>query len=320
MFVEVRPILNRASAASISADAAFPARPFPNRMWINDGHSVGQSIPSSGSIHMGVVICQGNPSANESVIFDNMPVDPAIPSRMKVFPSFPMPCRRASSRCRSKEGGALYRSVDLMMRETNRRAAYTMLEMLLVLAVVAVVIAIAWPNVTRLSSQQKLNESAEKVRALAASARVHAIESGLVYQFRYEPGGRHFLVVPFEREFEGVSPTSQGTGTFPGRFSKASGTLPEGVTFAAPSLLNSLASNPAAALGQKLPAELLTGLPDAAKLETVSWSGPLLFQPDGSAADTSLDVTDKRNQRITLRVRGVTGAIGVSRLHYAERH
>ncbi|MBS0204722.1 MAG: prepilin-type N-terminal cleavage/methylation domain-containing protein [Planctomycetes bacterium] len=203
------------------------------------------------------------------------------------------------------------------------RAGYTMIELLLVLAVVTVIMAVAWPNVMRISSQQQLTDSGERVRSVASSARVHAIDKGLVYQFRYELGGTHFLVVPFEREFEGVSPNARGTGTAAGlgKFSKASGTLPKGVTFAAPTLLNPGTAGGAAVTtaGQRLNSTVLSGLPDASKLENLSWSGPILFQPDGSAADASLDLVDKRNQRVTIHIRGVTGAISVTRIHQAQR-
>lgn len=222
-------------------------------------------------------------------------------SRQVGFPSLRLPLRRSS--IRSSRGG------------------YTLMEMLLVLTVVVVIIAIAWPNILKLNNQQKLTEAAEKVRALAASARVHAIESGLVYQFRYEPGGQHFISVPFEREFESVSPNARGTGTALGRFSKASGVLPKGVTFAAPTLMgtNTGSNVMPAGMGQRLPANLLDGLPDAGNLASLSWSGPVQFQPDGSAMDMSLDLVDKYHQRITLRIRGVTGSIGVSRIHDGAR-
>lgn len=203
------------------------------------------------------------------------------------------------------------------------RSGYTMVELLLVLAVVGVILAVAWPNVMRISSQQQLTDSGERVRSVASSARVHAIDKGLAYQFRYELGGTHFLVVPFEREFEGVSPNARGTGTAAGlgKFSKASGTLPKGVTFATPTLLNPGTAGGAAVTtaGQRLNSAVLSGLPEASKLETLSWSGPILFQPDGSAADASMDLVDKRHQRITIRIRGVTGAISVSRIHQPER-
>ena len=210
----------------------------------------------------------------------------------------------------------------LPRRGTSNRAAFTMVELLLVLGVVAAILAVAWPNVLRLTSQQKLVDSAEKVRALAASARMHAIDSGLAYQFRYEPGGRHFVMVPFEREFEGVSPTARGTGTALGRFSKASGTLPEGVTFTSTARGNSTVSANAAestAIGQKITSLALTGLPEAAKLESVTWSGPVLFQPDGSSTDAMLDLIDRRHQRVTLKIRGITGATSASRVHQERR-
>ena len=199
------------------------------------------------------------------------------------------------------------------------RSGFTLVELLLVLTVVATILAVAWPNVLRLTSQQKLIDSAEKVRAVAASARMHAIDSGLAYQFRYEPGGRHFVMVPFEREFEGVSPNARGTGTALGRFSKASGMLPDGVTFTAPSLGSTAAVNPAAATGQQISSLALTGLPDAGKLESVTWSGPVLFQPDGSSTDAMLDLIDRRHQRVTLKIRGITGATSASRVHQERR-
>ena len=211
-----------------------------------------------------------------------------------------------------------------LRRRSPRRGAYTLMEMLLVLVIIGIIIAVAWPNVMRLSGQQQLTESAEKVRVLIASARANAIDSGLVYQFRHEPGGRSFVVVPFEREFEGISATSQQTATATGlgRFSKGSGTLPEGVTFAAPSLLNPTGSGTSAlatGLGQKLSADAFNGLPNASNLQSKSWSGPILFQSDGTASDASLDLIDSHNQRVTLQVRGVTGAVSVSRVFQPER-
>ena len=205
-----------------------------------------------------------------------------------------------------------------------QRAAFTMLEILLVLGVLALFLAVAWPSVLRLNGQQTLVDSAEKVRTLVASARVHAIESGLVYQFRYEPAGRHFVVIPFEREFEGASPMARDSGASGlGRFSKASGTLPVGVVFSNPTAAVARTSTGnvtnSTTTGQQISADALSGLPDAGKLAAISWSGPILFQPDGSGMDAVIEITDRRRQHVTLRVRGITGAVSVSRLHEVER-
>ncbi len=196
---------------------------------------------------------------------------------------------------------------------TAPRAGMTLLEILLALGVLAILATLAWPSVMRLHGEQKILDSAEKVRALVATARVHAIESGLAYQFRYEIGGNHFLVIPFEKEFEAVDSRTKRAGTAEGlgRFSKAAGNLPEGVTFPKPS--NS-SSAPTIGAGQQLSSDALSGLPGADKLSNLSWSGPIVFQSDGSSTDTEFSVVDLRNQRISLRVRGITGAVAVGRL------
>lgn len=194
-----------------------------------------------------------------------------------------------------------------------RAAGLTLIEMLLALGVLSILVALAWPSVMRLHGEQKILGSAEKVRALVATARVHAIESGLAYQFRYESNGNHFLVVPFEREFEGVDQRTRGAGTAEGlgRFSKASGNLAEGVKFAMSKNASSASTTGA---GQQLTSDALSGLPGADKLSGLSWSGPVVFQPDGTSVDIEFSVVDPRNQRISLRVRGITGAVAVGRL------
>lgn len=198
------------------------------------------------------------------------------------------------------------------------RTGLTLLEVLLSLAVIAIFVTLAWPSVLRMYGEQQILSAAEKVRAFVATARVHAIESGLSYQFRHESEGSHFLVVPFEREFESVELTSKGGGTAEGlgRFSRASGTLPKNVTFSARAQTGS-ASTPLAS--QQLSSDALSGLPDANKLSGLSWSGPIVFQPNGSAADAEFMVVDRRNQRIVLRVRGITGAVSMSRIQREDR-
>jgi len=198
------------------------------------------------------------------------------------------------------------------------RAGMTLLEVLLAVGVLAILVTLAWPSVMRLHGEQKILDSAERVRALVATARVHAIESGLAYQFRYESDGNHFLVVPFEREFEGVDQRTRGAGTAEGlgRFSKAGGNLADGVKF---SNSKNADSSSTTGTGQQLSSDVLSGLPGADKLSGLSWSGPIVFQPDGTSADTEFSVVDLRNQRISLRVRGITGAVAVGRLQREDQ-
>ena len=202
------------------------------------------------------------------------------------------------------------------------RRGMTLLEVLLAVGVLAIVVTLAWPSVLKLHGEQEILESAEKVRALIATARVHAIESGLAYQFRYEIKGNHFLVVPFEKEFEGIDQRTKSAGTAEGlgRFSKGAGNLPENVKFvSANAPINDSRSTVTSEAAQKLTPQVLEGLPGADKLAGLSWSGPVVFQPDGTSDDFEFSVADQRNQRITLRVRGVTGAVAVGRLQREDQ-
>lgn len=189
-----------------------------------------------------------------------------------------------------------------MMRRTNPyRSGFTLLEMLLVLGVIALFVAMAVPSVLRMFHQQKLNESGESVRAAAASARVRAIESGLVYQFCIEPGGRRFVVVPFEPDH---SNTGTGAPVSPASIvSRVAGQMHAGISFS--SAMQSVPGSPSVSLSpQKISTVALEGLPNASDLANVSWSTPILFHPDGSAnMDVEIAISDLRSQQIKLRVR-----------------
>ncbi len=227
--------------------------------------------------------------------------------------------RHYSCECTQNERRSPVKTRHARQQPAVRRAGMTLIEMLLALAVLGVLAALSWPSVLRIHREQKLVSSAEKVRALVAIARVNAIESGLSYQFRYETAGTHFLVVPFEKEFESVDPRTSGAGSAEGlgRFSKASNDLPKGMKFVASSLFSST-PNTSTSSGQQLSSEVLSGLPNADKLSGVSWSGPIVFQPDGSAADAEFSVHDDRGQYVTFRVRGLTGAVSMGRLQRGD--
>lgn len=181
---------------------------------------------------------------------------------------------------------------------------YTLIEMLLALAVLAAVAAITWPAMTRVYADRQLREGAERARVLAASSRLRAIDAGLIYQFRYEPGGRRYVVAPYER---GIADAGASTNVVADPTEAASiaesGQLPEGVMFAA--------SGVESYTGERLDPALLAELPDALGLSQASWSAPLLFFPDGTAEDATLTIVDEREQSIDLTIRGLTGAVTV---------
>ena len=80
------------------------------------------------------------------------------------------------------------------------RCGYTLLEMLMVLSVLVVMTAIVFPPLNRMYADHYLKRSVEEVRIKLTSTRIHALDSGVTYQFRFEPEGQHYLVIPYESD------------------------------------------------------------------------------------------------------------------------
>ena len=75
----------------------------------------------------------------------------------------------------------------------TRLSAYTLLELLLVLAVILAVAGAVTPTVVERMEDYKLKRGSEMVRFAISSTRIHAIDLSSVYQFRFESGGRRYL-------------------------------------------------------------------------------------------------------------------------------
>ena len=72
------------------------------------------------------------------------------------------------------------------------RRGYTLLELVLVLAVVVMVSAIAYPSLKGMYGHYKMTGAVDSVRAAWAQARAHAIEEGRPYRFAVVPDtGEH---------------------------------------------------------------------------------------------------------------------------------
>lgn len=196
--------------------------------------------------------------------------------------------------------------------KTSCRPAYTLVELMLVLAIVAALAAVAWPSVLRMQADYDLSSAAEQVRQQIGQARARAVHAGLAFQFRYEPKGRHFCVIPFEAEPEAipVSAPSANTPVQAKTSQRFAGEVSKRITFQPPAS-NTLSLTAA----QKVPEAAFQGLPNAGTLTSVNWSGPLIFHPDGTAADALITLGDPRGHRIDISIRGLTGAATVSPIH-----
>lgn len=174
-----------------------------------------------------------------------------------------------------------------------RRGGYTLLELLLVLAILVMAAGIALPSVMGMYQRNRLDRAAEDVRARLAGTRFWALDSGLIYQFRFEPAGRRYLVISFDQPGDAAEAAAR----------QRLGQLPDSMRFET--------ADAEVLFVEQIPLELLSGLANSQELAGVSWSPPILFIPDGSAMDSVFDLVDSAERFVRFRIRGLTGTVKV---------
>lgn len=205
---------------------------------------------------------------------------------------------------------------EIDRRTLTLRPAFTILELVLALTVIAAVAALAWPVMIRFSGEQTLRNNVEAVRSRLARTRLTAIEAGLVYQFRYEPNGRKCLVLPFERPLEqgDAAATNSTTPAFPAYELE----IEEGLQFLhappGPPLLTA-----APATLERLSEDTLMSFGMPTSLAQSGWASPILFAPDGTAQDASLYVADAGGRYQVVSVRGLTATASVGPIQREDR-
>ena len=184
---------------------------------------------------------------------------------------------------------------------------FTLIEVLLVTVLLATLAAVTVPSLLRVFDEYSLSTSGEAVRGALSRARISAAREGVTYEFRTEPGGPRWVVVPGERE-----PAPQGTDAAAAAVPVFTGTLADGVRFPRAAGSSQLA-------GGRLDAAYFAGLPDASGLAQVNWSPPVLFLPDGTAAEAArVAVADDQGRAVVTTVRRLTGAAETGPITAAE--
>ena len=185
------------------------------------------------------------------------------------------------------------------MGGSSRRAGFTLFEVLLVLGIILAVACTVTPALMRRLKEDRLRQGEDGVIAVMRGARVHALHSGIAYQFRFENGGNRYIALPFDAD--ALQPVTVSTGqAAPPMCWKNAGTLPKSVNF--------VSSNMVGAPTQGLPADWLYGLDDAQALSQASWSEPIVYQPDGTTSGGVIEITNGRTNR-WLVVRQLTGEV-----------
>jgi prepilin-type N-terminal cleavage/methylation domain-containing protein len=183
------------------------------------------------------------------------------------------------------------------MTRQPRRNGYTLLEMVLVTALIGILAALSYPAIDSMYNGQRLDAGVDAVEAAWAQARSRAIHEGRNYRFAVVLGQGNYRIAPDLPDY--WSGVSGGDPTALVR----EGTLPRGVTFASPE--DGLALQPPG--GQ-------TALPEGS-VGPEQWVPVAVFKPDGSAeADAHILFQSAAAAPKELSLRGITGAVSVRRV------
>lgn len=200
---------------------------------------------------------------------------------------------------------------------------FTLLEIVVVLSIVVIVASLAWPPLLRYLREATIREQAHLVRIELTAARRRAIDAGLVYQFRYEPNGRRFLVLPHDRPDVGSGSNSSGESAAAQAAADGievvSGELAASCRFGVLQVKNVLTNAAQAAFTERLPEEWLALVPDSHGLRETSWAQAICFYSDGTADNAAVTVLDSDDRQIEITVRGLTGTVEVGPIRQERR-
>lgn len=182
---------------------------------------------------------------------------------------------------------------------STQRRAVTLLELLLVLVLLCVIFALAWPAIEGSFEDSRLRSAADQVRAAWSEAKVDAMQSGMPHLFRYDLNSCGYAVTRWDwnatADRSEVGETPQTTQP-----EAKDDELPENIVFAAVEIATDQRSSITAATA------IEQGVLDA------SAATPIVFYPDGTTTDAALLLKNKRGLMIRVTLRGLTGVTRVS--------
>jgi len=181
------------------------------------------------------------------------------------------------------------------MTHSTSRTGFTLLEVMLVMAIIVMVAAFAWPSLESSFAYARATAAADSVKAALAQARARAIEDSVPYRFSVVIGSTHWRVAPDRAEFwSGNTPDMSSFGDNPPLVLEDN--LPRGVLFGPEG------DEPVTPMANKDDAN---GDVDPSVYKTLA-----VFLPDGTARDdTVIGFKTDGVKRVTLRLRSLTGTV-----------
>ncbi|MBN1855002.1 MAG: hypothetical protein JW829_19870 [Pirellulales bacterium] len=182
------------------------------------------------------------------------------------------------------------------------RPAITLFELLLVLVLLCVVFAIAWPAIEGSFESTRLRSAADQVQAAWSEARLNAMQSGMPHLFRYQSDSQEYSVARWDWNLTADDPAAEQGFSAEDSGSAKNDSLPADIVFSS----GEVASDQRTAL-------VLTSAAEQGFVDAIA-AAPIVFFPDGTTSDAAVLLKNKRGLLIRVTVRGLTGVTRISRV------
>ncbi|MGE0761077.1 MAG: Tfp pilus assembly protein FimT/FimU [Pirellulaceae bacterium] len=183
------------------------------------------------------------------------------------------------------------------------RRGFTLLELLLVMAIVVAVTTLAIPLMSGPLENYRLRLAADQVRASWVRARAMAMEKGQTYAFDYMPWTGDYQVQPWltgndyleTDELVSMGITAEGESLAAAMPAKQE-TLPEKTFFVGSETAMDMRAE-----------TLASSTPDQLAAQPTY----IYFYPDGTTSTARLIVANQRQRQVAISLRGLTGVVTV---------
>lgn len=202
------------------------------------------------------------------------------------------------------------------LQRSKLRSAFTLLELILVLAILAAIGAILAPSVGEAFQRQKLNSAIDHLRTEWDKARLTAMKTGQIQAFNCTIGDRGYTITPYMTG-DDLNNASAGATVM-----TAAGTVGQATTtgmLAAPSSTSS--SNSERMLPEEITFVSCAVSSDMRAMSIAASQGGLvgmqsmnqsvLFYPDGSTSTAEVIIQIPSGAQQAVRMRGLTGSTQV---------
>jgi Tfp pilus assembly protein FimT len=206
------------------------------------------------------------------------------------------------------------------------RRGITLLELMLVLALLVMIGAMSYPALQVPFQMQTLRKGGEVVRVEWSKARIRAMKSGQIQMFTFQPETGSYSIQPYFTEQDVLEADALHSGA--GAMGAATATpqmaqqselesaqpreLPEGVVFATVEVETDLRAL------QVQQQQLTNPMANMTTMDP-NQPPPILFYPDGTTSDAKVVLTNQYQRLyVVVTVRSLTGVVKVSELVTAD--